>query len=493
MIQVKKLSIIDIGSNSIKLLITNIYSQSYFDIIYEEKIPLRMSQFMNPNQTLNDEGFDKLMEILSYFKHLSDFHEVDTILAIATETTRRLENAHEILKTIHQQLQIQIEILSGEMEAYYGYLATLHTIDLADYLQIDIGGSSMEIVLVKNKQLIHSISLPLGAIVTTKKFNLDSEITPKKENQFNDFLYQAFDEIPWLKDAIYLPIIGIGGTIRTISKLYRNSKGDSLKLHHQYTLTSANLQEVYQLLAPLSLKERLSIKGLSKERADIVLGCLMTVHTLSKYIDSKTLVINRYGIRQGMIFNQLTIPIHSVLDYSLCNFLHHFQLPVHFNDRLKQSTLTIAHELNMTDSTSIRILKTISKLHQIGRVVSFQNINKHSFYLLMNNQINGLLPKEQLMSAYSIRCLDRLTLKLEPEHKNILSIQDIEQCKKLSLILQLASYLTILKSEFVSLQISKQEINLQFSKPIPENYSIKLQMLSTLFVDNFNHSLTFSN
>ena len=75
---------------------------------------------------------------------------MDQILAIATEATRRLKNATELLARIQNQLQISVELLPGETEAYYGYLATLHTIDLSDYLQIDIGGSSMEIVLVKN-------------------------------------------------------------------------------------------------------------------------------------------------------------------------------------------------------------------------------------------------------------------------------------------------------------------------------------------------------
>ena len=180
MISLKKLSIIDIGSNSIKVLITNLNSKIYYDILCEEKVPFRMSQYMTPDQTLSEEGSKKLIDILSYFKHLSDYHQSKTILAIATEATRRLKNSEHILNQINQQLNIQVELLPGEMEAYYGYLATLHTIDLSDYLQIDIGGSSMEVVLVKNKKLINSISLPLGAIVTRKNFKLGDEITQEK-------------------------------------------------------------------------------------------------------------------------------------------------------------------------------------------------------------------------------------------------------------------------------------------------------------------------
>lgn len=489
MVYLKKISIIDIGSNSIKLLVANLYSNCYFDIICEEKIPLRMSQLTTENHALTAEGFNKLLDILSYFKHISDFHEVNEIIAIATEATRRLQNSTEVLSKIDERLQIQIELLSGELEAYYGYLATLHTIDLDDYVQIDIGGSSMEIVLVKNKQLIHAISLPLGAIVTTTKFNLDKPVTPEKEKQFKHEITDLFDNISWLKEAIHLPVIGIGGTIRTISKLYRNRMGDSFKLQHQYELNVHQLEEMYQILAPLTLKERLNLKGLSKERGDIIVGCLMTIKVLFDYLDSKSLIINRYGIRQGIIYNQLTIPTQSVLDYSLANLLHHYRLPNHHNDRLKQSTLILASQLGIQDLSSVNILKASSKLHDIGQQISYQNYSKHTFYWLLNVQVNGLGVKEQLMTAYSIKYLEKYNLKIEPEHRAILSSEDIESCKQFGLILQLSNALTALKSEFKSLTVSNDDIRIEFSKPIPSPYLARLNQLSTLYVEHFKRPL----
>lgn len=483
----KRLSIIDIGSNSIKVLIATLYSDRYYDIIKEEKVPFRISQFLSPDQTLTEEGSKQLLDILSYFKHLSDYHRVDQILAIATEATRRLKNATELLARIQNQLQISVELLPGETEAYYGYLATLHTIDLSDYLQIDIGGSSMEIVLVKNKKLIHAISLSLGAIATSKQFNLSEEITKEKEDTFNEFIQSSYQQIPWLKEAIHLPIVGIGGTVRMISKIYRQSTGDTIKLQHHYKLSNKNINTVYELLAPLPLKDRLTIKGMSKERADIVLGCLMTVQSLMRYIDSKELIINRYGIRQGLLFKNLQLPAHSVLDYSICNLLIHFKLDEHHNDRLKQSTLTIANQLGINDHSSLSTLKVISKLHQIGQVISAQNINKHTFHLLMNLQINGLEPKEQLMAAYSIKLLDRFNIK--NEHANLLTDEDLMKCKQYALILQLANELIALIHEFDELKISSDTINIQLSHPIPHLYINKINHLSTLYEEVFHRQL----
>lgn len=486
----KKLSIIDMGSNSIKVLIATLYSDLYYDIIREEKIPFRISQFLTDNQTLNEEGSKKLLDILSYFKHVSDYYDVDQILGIATEATRRLKNSKQLLANIKQQLQIHVELLPGETEAYYGYLATLHTIDLSDYLQIDIGGSSMEIVLVKNKKLMNAISLPLGAIATSKQFNLGTEISKQKEENFNQFIESSYQNISWLKEAIHLPIVGIGGTIRMISKIYRQSQGDTVKFQHQYKLTDKNIKMVYDLLAPLPLKDRLTIKGMTKERADIVLGCLMTVRSLMNYIDSKELVINRYGIRQGLLFKHLQLPTHSVLDYSLCNLLIHFKLDEHHNDRLKQSTLTIANQLGIKDSSSLNVLKVISKLHQIGQVISAQNINKHTFHLLMNLQINGIEPKEQLMAAYAIKFLDRFNIKTE--HANLLTDEDLMKCRQYSLILQLASYLIALNQEFNALEVNDDTIDLQFSHSIPNLYVDKITHLSTSYEEAFHRQLIIS-
>ena len=247
---------------------------------------------------------------------------------------------------------------------------------------------------------------------------------------------------------------------------------------------------VYDLLAPLPLKDRLTIKGMTKERADIVLGCLMTVRSLMNYIDSKELVINRYGIRQGLLFKHLQLPTHSVLDYSLCNLLIHFKLDEHHNDRLKQSTLTIANQLGIKDSSSLNVLKVISKLHQIGQVISAQNINKHTFHLLMNLQINGIEPKEQLMAAYAINFLDRFNIKTE--HANLLTDEDLMKCRQYSLILQLASYLIALNQEFNALEVNDDTIDLQFSHSIPNLYVDKITHLSTSYEEAFHRQLIIS-
>ena len=213
----------------------------------------------------------------------------------------------------------------------------------------------------------------------------------------------------------------------------------------------------------------------------------MTIQALMSYIDSKELVINRYGIRQGVIFKQLNLPNHSFLDYSLCNLLTHFKLDEHHNDRLKPSTLTLANQLGIKDPYSVNILKTISKLHQIGQVISYQNVNKHTFHLLMNIQVNGLTPKEQLMCAYAVKLLDRFNIKLE--HATVLNELELAHCKKLSLILQLTSYLNALKQEFTSLHVKEKEIQLKFSQPIPNIYTGKLETLSHLYIETFNKQL----
>ena len=269
----------------------------------------------------------------------------------------------------------------------------------------------------------------------------------------------------------------------------RNRIGDSLKLQHQYRLSDTNLEEMYQLLAPLTLKDRQELKGLSKDRADIVLGCLMTIRSLFNYIDSKSLIINRYGIRQGVIFNQLNIPPQSVLDYSLSNLLYHYRLPIHHNDRLKQSSITLANQLQINDLSSTNILKASSKLSDIGQIISYQNNAKHTFYLLMNISINGLNVKEQLMTAYTIRAGEKYNLKIEPEHQMLLSTEEFEHCKKLSLIVQLCSYLNALKSEFNSIDVSEETISIKFSKTIPSPYLIRLNQLSTLYLEQFNRPL----
>ncbi|MGM9536172.1 MAG: hypothetical protein ACI3VR_12995, partial [Intestinibacter sp.] len=155
-----RVAIIDIGSNSLKLIMADIYDNKFFQISYEKKIKLRLSNYKNRANDITALGIKKLNEALTDLKKICTLYRCNRIIAVATETLRKSGNGSQIIEELKESLNLDVKIISGKEEAYYGFVSSINSINLKDFLQIDIGGSSCEIVLVKDKKLIESISLP---------------------------------------------------------------------------------------------------------------------------------------------------------------------------------------------------------------------------------------------------------------------------------------------------------------------------------------------
>ena len=175
----RNIAVIDIGSNSMRVLVYEIYENNSFKIIDEEKRMTRLGQFINEANNLSKEGIQKLLVTLEFFKILCEKNNVSELIVVATEAVRRANNKNEILALVKEKININIRILSGLEESAYGYTTIKATMDITDALLVDIGGSSMEITLVKDKEISNGISLPLGSIPLTKLFPFD---TPADDN-----------------------------------------------------------------------------------------------------------------------------------------------------------------------------------------------------------------------------------------------------------------------------------------------------------------------
>jgi Exopolyphosphatase len=263
----KNIAVIDIGSNSMRVLVYEIYSNNAFKIIDEEKRMTRLGQFIDEKDNLTTEGIDKLIITLEFFKILCEKNNVEEIIVVATEAVRRAKNQDKITSLVKDRLSLDIRILTGLEESAYGYLSIKATIDIDDALLIDIGGSSMEITLVKDKKIVNGISLPIGSIPLTKLFPLDNPPNNTGISEFKKFINKEFDKLTWLKNGKNLPLIGIGGTARSIGKIHKKFINYPLDLVHNYTMTSDEIKTIHEYVLNLNPNEKGKIKGLPKGKS----------------------------------------------------------------------------------------------------------------------------------------------------------------------------------------------------------------------------------
>ena len=313
----KIIGIIDIGSNSITLVLVEIYGNSNYRIIAKMKELVRLGMDITPEGGLNPLRMEKAIKALSNFKSLyTTFNKCD-IYAIATEAVRKASNQAEFLKVVKVTLDIDIHVLTGLEEAYYDYLGVMSGIGIAmeNVLIMDIGGSSTEMILVNNRNLTNSISLPFGAITLTNKFVLNEEMSAETEKELNHYLELQFQRVPWLPAAENLPLIGVGGTFRNIAGISKKINNFYIDTSHNYLMDANEVLSIYESTKNKNLNQRKRIKGLSKDRADIFLGAYSIISTIINFCGISEVIVSNYGIRQGLIHeiihsqNHLKLPL----------------------------------------------------------------------------------------------------------------------------------------------------------------------------------------
>ena len=212
----EKLAIIDLGSNSIRFVVMQITDNQSYSLLYQEKEAIRLGHGLNQTGALSEEGIQRALTCLHVYKHIMTVLGIKECRAVATAAVRNASNGEEFLKRVNDETGITMNIITGEREAYLGYLGVINTIAMKDFLLFDLGGASVEMTLVQDGENIHSISLPIGAVTLTEKFNTQGNPDEEAIAACLKYIRKKMNEVEWLPH-INLPIIGIGGTARNMN------------------------------------------------------------------------------------------------------------------------------------------------------------------------------------------------------------------------------------------------------------------------------------
>ena len=295
-------AIIDIGSNSVRLIIYRIKGDSTFKVINEAKRTIRLGSYLREDDYLSESGLNILLKVLKVFKDICKRYEVLEIYVVATEAIRRSINKYDVCNKIKLDLGLEVNILSGLEEAKYGYLAIKNSMLEKNAVLLDLGGSSMEITLMENGEFKETISLPLGSIPLTKMFNnLESK---EMEIELNKFIYDRLQEISWLKKNNNLNVIGIGGIAKHIGRVSKGDEDYPKELLHNYSMTRDEISKIYVEFLKLPMNERSEFKGLSKKRAEIFAAPLGAILSILQYLNSEKYIISAIGLREGIIYEK---------------------------------------------------------------------------------------------------------------------------------------------------------------------------------------------
>lgn len=282
-----KFAAIDIGSNAVRLLIGNVYERKEGPIFKKAdlvRIPIRLGEDAFLQKSISEVKIQKLLLAMKAYRNLLDFYEITDYKACATSAMREARNATDIVKRIHKEAGIAIEIIDGRTEAeiiYANHVAE-HLEKGSDYLYIDVGGGSTELTLFSKNKIVASRSFNIGTI------RILNELVSKEQwNEFRDWIRKT--------TADYHPLsaIGSGGNINKIFKMSRKKQNRPLSY--------AKLKSMQEFVESYSLQERIEVLGLNPDRADVIVPAGRIFMTIMKAAGITNIYVPQIGMADGLI------------------------------------------------------------------------------------------------------------------------------------------------------------------------------------------------
>jgi len=433
---VKTLAAIDVGTNSIHMVIVQIQTSiPSFTVIESEKATVRLGERSAQTGNLTEDAMKRSLEALKRCQEICRTFKVEEIVAVATSATREAPNGHDFIRRIYEELGLHIEVISGQEEARRIYLGVISAMELKDepHLLIDIGGGSTEMILGDGRDPMHLSSTKIGAVRLTDLFVKTDPISQTDYDQLLGYILGSIerpaDDLRSLlrdKNIQSLKAIGTSGTIETLVTLHSKEKTGLVPNPLQgYEISFADLENIVWRLRRATLEERTAM--VRQKRAEIILaGALILLETM-RLLGVPTITLCQRALREGLVVDWMIRHGYiedgwryqsTIRDRSILKLADKYGIDTKYAKQVADHALTlfdqtkgIFHEWGDVER---HLLWAAAMLHNAGHHVSHDAHHKHSYYLIRNGELLGYTESE----IEAIANLARYHRKSEPKKKH---------------------------------------------------------------------------
>ncbi len=399
-------TIIDIGSNSMRMVVLEKSSRFAFSLINETKSKVKISEGCYENGgNLQEVPMQRAYEALKSFLNISNALKSRKIFCVATSALRDAPNSKIFLNRVKNGLGLNIKIINGEKEAYYGGVATSNLLPDDNFVTVDIGGGSTEFCFVKDGKITKSISLDVGT-VRLKELYFNKNNLDGAKKYILDSLKKVFE----LKEEIPSKVVGIGGSIRFLSKLIMQKNSYPLDAIHGFTYSVKSEQKLFSDILKTKTIDDLEKIGVKRDRIDTIKEGTFIFKTILDELKTKTVVTSGVGVREGVYLTDLlrnsnhkfpqnfNVSVRSLLDrFQICEKQSAY---VGTNASKIFEVLRPVHKLDDYYKT---LLVIASKLHSIGTTLNFYKSNDNAFEFILNGLSYDFFHSSRVIVAYMLK------------------------------------------------------------------------------------------
>ena len=405
-----RLAAIDIGTNSVHMIIVRVRDDRSFEVIDREKVMVRLGAGGLNGRALTSAAMTGALQALATFKRLADVHGVDEILAVATSATREAPNGGDFLTRIEGETGIRARVITGAEEARLIHLAATYGVNVggSHAVVIDIGGGSVEITLGSAHEVRLASSFKLGVIRLSERFVRTDPLSARDERKLVKHIRNEVDDYCRDMTAVgFTRVIGTSGTILSLGTMAAaEATGEAPTELRNLHVSAKQLRRVRKALVESSLAERAALPGMDPKRVDLAVAGAVLVDTLLRRLGAEEITLCDLALREGLIIDyvhrhqrqiarvdaQPDVRRRSALALAeRCGYLADHAQQV---GRLALSIFDQTRSQHGLGPAEREWLDYAALLHDVGTHISFARHHRHSYYLIKNGDLRGFRPTE---------------------------------------------------------------------------------------------------
>jgi exopolyphosphatase/guanosine-5'-triphosphate,3'-diphosphate pyrophosphatase len=423
-----RLGAIDIGTNSIRLVVAEVEPDGRYRALDEEREMTRLGHGLFARGRLLSEPMERSVATLATMSAVAKGFEVAELRAVATSAVREAANGRAFCQQIRRRCGLRVEIISGEEEAQLVLRSALAHFDLAgrSVAIVDIGGGSMEVTLTAGAVVDEVLTLPLGAVRLSERYGCDGSLSPKRWRKLRRAIDRTLDER--LRKPPFHPeiMIGSGGTFTNLAATAQLEREGTARSVQGYAMSRAEVVHLLHRLRATPLAERRETPGLNPRRADIIVAGAAAVSRLAKRLGTQQILVNTGGLRDGLLLTMIADRYtkragKAARPVSRLDSVRAFARQCRSSERHCEHVARLA--LQLFDALAQRcelpaeareLLESAALLHDIGYVINHAKHHKHAYHLILNGDLQGFTQRELEIVA----CVARYHRKAFPSKRH---------------------------------------------------------------------------
>jgi exopolyphosphatase/guanosine-5'-triphosphate,3'-diphosphate pyrophosphatase len=388
------LAIIDIGSNSARLVVYQQESAGQLRILASARQSLGLVREVDSGGRLSSEALAVTLRTLSEFRSVIRAHGAGRVVAVATAAVRDAENGRELVDRARTELGLRIDVIDSGKEGHYGCIGGIRSLPVNDGVVFDLGGGTVQLVEFRDRRPGTARSLPLGSLRLSQAFIRHDPPTKREVRQLSDHVELSLKDSGIRTLGSGKVLVGVGGSIRNLAKVDAHLIAYPIVRVHGYILSRERLDSIVEFLCRKRIRSAAKIAGLARDREDSIIGGALAIRTIADRVGAREIVVSGQGVREGLVHSLLhdelpTLP--KVRETAIAALACRFSTWNADSAERRQAILSkLVHSLLPDVHTDVEMaLKHAALLVDIGRSVDFFDRWKHAASMVINTELDG--------------------------------------------------------------------------------------------------------